>query len=257
MGISPRGLPMSAQENQAGEFGAAHFATTHWSVVLRAGQSDSAAAATALGRLYQTYWYPLYACVRRQGHDAPTAQDIVQEVFLALLEKQQLAAVTPGKGRFRSYLLASVNHLLANEWHKRHRQKRGGGQSPISLDSLAAEERYRLEPIDNRTPDQLFDRRWALAVLDEVLKRLRSEWDAAGKSAVFDTLRVFLSGDAEAPAFAVVGEQLGWSEGATRVAVHRLRQQYRKLLRDEIGQTVGSAAEVEEELRHLSAALRG
>jgi len=250
---------MSLQENRAEEeFGAAHFATTHWSVVLRAGQPDTGSAATAaLGRLYQTYWYPLYAYVRRQGHDAPAAQDIVQEVFLALLEKQQLAAVAPGKGRFRSYLMASVNHLLANEWHKRHRQKRGGGQVPISLDSLAAEERYALEPADDRTPDQLFDRRWAFALLDEVLIRLRAEWESAGKAAVFDKLRAFLSGDSETPGFVVVGEQLGWSEGATRVAVHRLRQQYRNLLREEISQTVESNAEVEEELRHLLVALRG
>src|SRR5882762_8964858 len=137
---------ISSFENQLNEHEPHHFATTHWSVVMRAGQIESADATVALGRLYQTYWYPLYAYVRRQGHDPATAQDLVQEVFLALLEKNQLAAVEPRKGRFRSYLLAAVNHLLANEWHKRHRQKRGCGQAPIALDGLAAEDRYRLEP---------------------------------------------------------------------------------------------------------------
>jgi RNA polymerase sigma-70 factor (ECF subfamily) len=236
--------------------GAAHFATTHWSVVLRAGQSDSSVATTALGRLYQTYWYPLYAYVRRQGHGPEMAQDIVQEVFVALLEKKQLATVGPGRGRFRSYLLTAVNHLLANEWHKRHRQKRGGGTLPISLDGLAAEERYRLEPVEAQTPDQLYERRWALTLLDGVLTRLRHEWEGAGKGATFEVLRIFLSGDDDVPGFATVGAQLGWSEGAARVAVHRLRQQYRNLLRDEIAQTVDHPDDADDELRHLLAVLR-
>ena len=247
---------MSATDNRQQEYGSPHFATTHWSVVRRAGQSESAEATAALGRLYQTYWYPLYAYIRRQGHEPATAQDLVQEVFLALLEKNQLAAVGPGKGRFRSYLLAAVNHLLVNEWHKRHRLKRGGGQTPIALDSLAAEERYRLEPADDRAPDLVFERRWALALLDGVFARLREEWQAAGKGATFDVLRVFLSGDHDAPGFAVVGAQLGWSEGAARVAVHRLRQQYRNLLREEIARTVESQAEVEDESCYLLAVLR-
>ncbi len=237
--------------------GAAYFATTHWSVVLRAGESESDAATHALGRLYQSYWYPLYAYVRRQGHNPETAQDVVQEVFLALLEKRQLASVTPGRGRFRSYLLTAVNHLLANEWHKRHRQKRGGGQAPISLDSLAAEQRFRLEPADLRSPDQIYERRWALAVLDGVLSRLQSEWEAAGKSNAFAVMRVFLSGEPHPDGYAGAGARLGWSEGATRVAVHRLRQQYRELLRDEIAQTVDGDGEVEAELRHLLTVLRG
>ncbi len=247
---------MSASEHRSEGAGAAYFATTHWSVVLRAGQSESDAASHALGRLYQTYWYPLYAYVRRQGHDVDTAQDTVQEVFLALLERRQLASVSPSRGRFRSYLLTAVNHLLANEWHKRHRQKRGGGQVPISLDAIAAEERFRLEPADLRTPDQLYERRWALAVLDGVLNRLQAEWEAAGKGPAFAAMRVFLSGDADAPAYAAVGVQLGWSEGAARVAVHRLRQQYREVLREEIAQTVEGPGEVDAELRHLLEALR-
>lgn len=247
---------MASNESQLNDPELHHFATTHWSVVLSAGQGGSDEAPAALGRLYQVYWYPLYAYVRRQGHDPGTAQDLVQEVFLALLEKNQLAAVEPGKGRFRSYLLAAVNHLLANEWHKRHRQKRGGGQTLVALDGLAAEERYRMEPLDDRAPDVLFERRWALALLDGVFLRLRAEWQAAGKGATFDVLKVFLSGDRDAPSFAESGAQLGWSEGAARVAVHRLRQQYRSLLREEIAQTVSSVEEVEDELRHLLAVLR-
>jgi len=248
---------MPAPEPMPYERGEAHFATTHWSVVLRAGQGEQVEDTTAaLGRLYQTYWYPLYAYVRRQGHDPQTAEDLVQEVFLALLDKNQLASVGPEKGRFRSYLLAAVNHLLANEWHKRHRQKRGGGQALVALDALAAEERYRLEPADDRAPDRLFERRWALALLDAVFARLRAEWQEAGKGPTFESLGVFLSGDSESPGYASVGAELGWSEGATRVAVHRLRQQYRDLLREEIAQTIANPAEAEDELRHLLAVLR-
>jgi RNA polymerase sigma-70 factor (ECF subfamily) len=248
---------MPVTGNQMNEHDPAHFATTHWSVVLRAGRGEKAEDTTAaLGRLYQTYWYPLYAYVRRQGQDPQTAEDLVQEVFLALLDKNQLASVGPEKGRFRSYLLAAVNHLLANEWHKRHRQKRGGGQTPVALDALAAEERYRLEPTDDHAPDRLFERRWALALLDAVFARLRTEWQAAGKGPTFERLRVFLSGDSDSPGYASVGTELGWSEGATRVAVHRLRQQYRDSLREEIAQTIANPTEVEDELRHLLAVLR-
>ncbi len=232
------------------------FVTTHWSVVLRAGQAGSPDAMTALERLYLTYRYPLYAFVRRQGHDPETTEDVVQEVFLALVQKNQLAAVGPEKGRFRSYLLAAANHLLANEWHKRNRQKRGGGRAPIALDGLAAEARYRIEPVDDRAPDLLFERRWALALLDSVFARLRGEWQAADKGPIFDVLRVFLSSDQDAPGFAAVGAQLGWTDGATRVAVHRLRKQYRDLLREEIASTVESETEVDDEIRHLLAALR-
>jgi RNA polymerase sigma factor (sigma-70 family) len=249
------GAPLSqGSENLKG---GAVFATTHWSVVLRAGEADAPDAEAALAKLYQTYWYPLYAYARRQGQDAEAARDLVQEVFLALLEKNQLASVGPEKGRFRSYLLAAVNHCLANEWHKRHRQKRGGGQIPLELDSPAAEERYRLEPADGRSPDVLFERRWALSLLDLVFAKLRAESEAAGKAKAFDALRVFLSGDSDAPNYAATGQAIGLSEGAARVAVHRLRQRYRDLLRAEIAQTVANPDEVEDELRHLLKVLRG
>ena len=243
-------------ENVGSPAGARDFRTTHWSVVLRAGGPGSSEAEAALAQLYQTYWYPLYAYLRRQGSDPESARDLVQDLFVILQEKKQLASVGPEKGRFRSYLLGSIKHLLANEWHKARREKRGGGQIPVSLDSLDAEERYRLEPPDTRTPEALFDCRWALALLDRVKERLREEWHAAGKSDAFEVLKVFLSGDAEVPGYSQIGARLALSEGAARVAVHRLRHRYRELLRDEIAQTVAEAGEIEDELRHLLSALR-
>lgn len=236
--------------------GAASFATTRWSVVLRAGGESSREAETALGQLYETYWYPLYAFIRRQGHSPEAAQDFVQEVFLRFIEHNQLASVAPERGRFRSYLLTAVKHLLASDWQRQNRVKRGGGAPVVALDALAAEERYRIEPSDASTPERLYDRRWALALLDRVFGRLRAEWSEAGKGAMFDGLRSFLSGD-DTAGYAEAGAAIGLSEGAARVTVHRLRQQYRELLRDEIAQTVDGPEKVEEELRHLLAALRG
>lgn len=238
--------------------GPATFATTHWSVVLRAGGGDGTTEAeTAFGILYQTYWYPLYAFVRREGHGPETAEDLVQEVFLALIEKRQLTSVSPARGRFRSYLLASAQHLLANQWHKQRRLKRGAGLAPIPLDGLSAEERYRLEPVDQRTPERLYARRWAMALLAGVLERLRRDWHESGKGSTFDVLRTFLAEEPDKSAYAEAAKQLGQNEGAVRVAVHRLRQRYRDLLRQEIAQTVDNAAEIDDEWRHLLEALRG
>lgn len=235
----------------------AGFQTTRWSLVLRAGGGDSESARRALGQLYQDYWYPLYAHIRRQGHPPPAAQDAIQEIFLKLLENDQLAMVSPGKGRFRSYLLAAANHYLANDWRRRHRQKRGGGERPLELDAVAAEERYRYEPLDSRTPEVLFERSWALAVLENVYGRLEAEWRESGRESVFAALRPFLAGDEDVPGYAEVGRGVGLAEGATRVAVHRLRQRYRDLLRAEIAETVDAPGEVEDELRHLLGVLRG
>jgi RNA polymerase sigma-70 factor (ECF subfamily) len=235
--------------------GAAAFVTTRWSVVLRAGGVTEPDAAQALGQLYEAYWYPLYAYIRRRGHGPEPARDFVQEVFLRLLENNQLSSVAPERGRFRSYLLTAVNHLLAGDWQRQNRVKRGGGIAPVELDALAAEERYRVEPPDACSPEKLYDRRWALALLDRVFARLRAEWEAAGKGAMFDGLRGFLSGE-DAQGYAAAGAAVGLSEGAARVTVHRLRQQYRERLRDEIAQTVDEPGRVDDELRHLLAALR-
>ncbi|MBU6400465.1 MAG: sigma-70 family RNA polymerase sigma factor [Verrucomicrobia bacterium] len=231
------------------------FTTTHWSVVLRAGQDSSTQAQDALARLCQTYWYPLYAYLRRQGRSPEDAQDLVQEFFARLLEKHWLRAVAPEKGRFRSFLLVSLKHFVANEWDKMRAQKRGGGQTVVSLDAQSAEERYRFEPVDRLSADKIYERRWALTLLDRVLARLRDEQAAAGKGALFDALKEGLTGGRDSVGYADHAARLGLSEGALKVAAHRLRRRYRELLREELSQTVASAEDVEAELRALQLAL--
>jgi RNA polymerase sigma factor (sigma-70 family) len=236
--------------------GAITFATTQWSLILSAANLSSQEAETALGKLYSIYAFPLYSYIRRYGISPESAQDMVQEVFLCLLEKNQLASVSPEKGRFRSYLLAVAKHRLANEWRRSQRQRHGGGQTRLELDALAAEERYRLEPADHLTPDLIFERQWALALLESVYSRLRAEAVARNKEHLLDAFRAFLSGDSEVPSFAAAGQSVGLSEGAARVAVHRLRQRYRDLLRAEVLQTLADPSEVDAELRHLVSVLR-
>jgi RNA polymerase sigma-70 factor (ECF subfamily) len=231
----------------------AGFATTRWSVVLAAGAGDPSQARAALATLCQRYWYPLYAFVRRQGHSADDSQDLTQEFFARLIEKDWLGQVAPERGRFRSWLLASVRHFLANEWNRLHTQKRGGGAALFSLDETDAEGRYLHEPPGVSDPEQLFDRRWAMTLLDGVIAALEAEMRAAGKTAQFDAVKgALIGGQVDYPA---VAAQLGASEGAVRVAVHRLRERYRELLRAAVADTVDSPAEVEAELRHLFAAL--
>jgi RNA polymerase sigma-70 factor (ECF subfamily) len=221
------------------------FAHTRWSVVLAA--QDPVRATTALEELCRTYWYPLYAYVRRCGHSAEDAQDLTQAFFARLLEKNWLESVAPEKGRFRAFLLVALKHFLANEWDKARAQKRGGGVVPVSLD---AETRYQREPRDELSPDRLFDRQWALAVLAIVLHRL------GDKQRLFAALRGTLTGEEPAGGYAAVARQLGLNEGAIKVAVHRLRKRYRELLRAEIAQTVSDPAQVAEELRSLFAAFQ-
>jgi RNA polymerase sigma-70 factor (ECF subfamily) len=233
------------------------FATTHWSVVLTAGGSDSPKSSQALEALCRTYWYPLYAYVRRTGHSSHDAEDLTQAFFARLLEKQWIADADRERGRFRSFLLTSLKHFLANEWDKAKAQKRGGRVRLIPLETDTAEARYHCEPADTATPDREFDRRWALAVLDTVLARLKSEFSDEGKAGLFEHLKGTLSGERSAAPYARLGEQLQMSEGAVKVAVHRLRQRYRAILRAEIAQTVATEADVEDELRHLFAALSG
>ena len=226
------------------------FASTRWSVVLAASGDDSRARA-ALTTLCHGYWYPLYAYVRRQGHAPHDAQDLTQEFFARLIEKNWLSAVARERGRFRSFLLSAMKHFLANEWDKSHAQKRGGAVSFISIND-EAESRYAAEP---SAPDDeaLYDRRWALTMLDRVLMRLRSEHADAGKIEQFDALKGALTGDA--PPYAEIAVRLRTTEGAVKVAVHRLRERYRELLRAEIADTVTQSMEVEEELRHLFSVL--
>ena len=228
---------------------AGRFAATRWTVVLAARRETSPQARVALEELCRQYWYPLYAYVRRSGYESHEAEDLTQEFFVRLLAKNYLAEVDPEKGKFRSFLLASLKHFLANEWDKARAQKRGGGRTFVSLD---AETRYRQEPVDELTADKLLDRQWALALLEQVLGRLEAETDPKQ----FAALKPFLTAEKEAIPYANVAGQLETSEGAVKVVVHRLRQRYRKLLREEIAHTVASPAEVDEEIRHLFAAFR-
>ena len=217
--------------------------------------TDSPQAHQALETLCRNYWYPLYAYVLRQGHNAHDAQDLTQAFFARLLEKNYLADVQREKGRFRSFLLASLKHFLANEWDREQALKRGGGRRLIALDEDSAESRYKLEPKDDLSADKIYERRWALTLLDQVLAKLRGEFETDGKLEQFETLKQYLSAGRTSVSYAQAADKLGMNEGAIKVAVHRLRKRYRELLRAEIAQTVATASEVEAEIRYLFAAL--
>lgn len=231
------------------------FVTTRWSVVLRAGRGDSSGARAALQTLCQTYWYPLYAFVRRLGHSAPDAEDLVQGFFERCLEKNYLGAADEAKGRFRSFLLLALKRFLANEWDRARTRKRGGGQPLVALDGLSPEQRYALEPANEASPDKLFERRWALTLLEQALARLRAEQVAAGRRAVFEALKDCLAAGGRGLQYAELGKRLGMNEGAVKAAAHRLRQRYRELLEEEIAQTVSSPEEIREERQYLLAIL--
>src|SRR6266436_7372189 len=222
------------------------FATTHWGVVLAAGESGSDGAESALEALCRAYWYPIYVYVRRKGHGPESAQDLTQEFFAQLISKEHLKLADREQGKFRTFLLAMLDYFLAREWSRAHRQKRGGQFTFISLDDQGPEERYRLEPADNDTPEKKFLREWALTVLKQALNGLEGECDANGKGALFREVRGLLSGERDCASYVEIGARLALSEGALRVAVHRLRQRYGELLRGEIAQTVDGAEEVDE-----------
>jgi RNA polymerase sigma-70 factor (ECF subfamily) len=233
----------------------AEFPATRWSVVLRAGQATSPGVTEALGQLCRAYWYPIYSFVRRRGYETEEAKDLTQEFFARLLAKHYLDTVDPEKGRFRSFLLASVKHFLANEWHKSQRLKRGGGCQILSLEDQDPEQRYRLEPVENATPELIYERRWAETLVAQVLNRLRQEFIASGKGQVFDQLKAFLVEERGEVSFADAAGRLGLTEGATRSRVHRLRERFRELLLAEIANIVASPQDVEEEIRHLLSVL--
>ena len=232
------------------------FVTTHWSVVLVAGQAGSEQADAALEKLCRAYWWPLYAFVRRRGYQPHDAQDLTQEFFARLLSKDFLRAVDRRKGRFRSFLLAALEHFLANEWRNAHTQKRGGRFTFVSTDLEHAEQQYLQVPAANLTPEQLFEQQWATTLLDQTLGRLRQEFVAAGKQAQFEAIRIFLTGEKRAASYVELAANMGTTEGALKMAVSRMRQRYGELLRAEIENTVSAPNEVEEELRALFAALR-
>jgi RNA polymerase sigma-70 factor (ECF subfamily) len=219
--------------------------------VLAAGHGDNTRARESLERLCRTYWYPLYAYVRRRGYSPEDAQDFTQECFARLLSNHSLDHANPNRGKFRSFLLGALNHCLADEWTRRRAQKRGGGILPISLDVAEAELHFQAEGPDDTAPDQAFDRHWATALLNQVLDRLDQEYRANGKAVLFEALKQTLVGGRDAPPYAALAAQLGLSEAALRIAMHRLRKRYRELIREEIAHTVTSPADVEGEIRYL------
>jgi RNA polymerase sigma factor (sigma-70 family) len=244
-------------EKKSGPASEAWFATTHWSVVLTAGRSASPGAQESLETLCRTYWYPLYAYVRRRGHAPEEAQDLTQDFFARLLEKNYFELADPARGRFRTFLLTALKHFLANEWKKARREKRGGGRAAISLEAAIAEQRYAAEPVERTNPEMVYERRWAATLLEGVLEALQQEWAAADKGWQFDELKAGLWGGSHAASYADIAVRRGTTEATIKMAAHRLRQRYRELLRAEIAHTVADPAEVDEELRHLIVVISG
>lgn len=234
---------------------AGQLPTTHWSMVLSAGRGEDTRAREAFARLCRTYWYPVHAFVRRQGHASDDAQDLTQAFFAHLVEHHVVAKAHPAKGKFRSFLLTSLRHFLANERAHAHAQKRGGGRPLVPLDTAFAETRFAAEAVSRESPDKAYERNWALALMEQVLNRLRAEQVARGKEKQFEQLRDCLMGEPDVPGYADLAGKLGLSADAVKMAVCRLRQRYRELLRAEIAETVSSPAEVEEEIQHLFAVL--
>ena len=227
------------------------FATTHWTVVLAAGQRHTPSADAALEELCRTYWFPLYAYVRRRGHAKADAEDLVQAFFARLLTKNFLANLASERGKFRAFLLAALKHFLANEWDKAQAQKRGGGAAHLSLDWQTADTKFQVAATQEPSPDQAFDREWALALLTKVIERLQKECAADGKAKLFEELKGFLMAGKNETAQSEMAKALGMEEGAVRVTVHRLRKRYRVLLRDAIAQTLTDESQVDEEMRAL------
>jgi RNA polymerase sigma-70 factor (ECF subfamily) len=230
---------------------AARFGTTQWSLVLRAGQG----AEGALLKLCEIYWPPLYAYIRRRGYAVHEAQDLTQAFFAHVLEDHALGTVAPAKGRFRSFLLVSLKHFLDNEWHKAHTLKRGGKQVFISWDQLKPEDRDLLGPSDQMTPEKIFNRRWALLLLERAMNRLRDECVAARKGDLFEKLKDYLTGDEAGKPYQQIAAELRMTEGAVKVAVHRLRRRFGEVVRAQILPTVDSPEEISDEIRQLFAAL--
>ena len=248
------GAPGSAT-GQSTQNGAAAFTTTHWSVVL-AAQGESAEAEAALEKLCRTYWWPLYGFVRRQGYKPEDAQDLTQAFFARLLERKDLETVSQERGRLRSYLLASIKNFLSKARHRELTLKRGEGRPLVSLDELLARERTDQEPAHKLSADRIYERRWALTLLEQVLVRLRTEYEAAGKLPLFDRLKELLAGESDQPSQAKIAAEMRMTENAVKQAFHRLRYRYRQLLHEEIAHTVAAPDDVEDELRHFMAVLQ-
>lgn len=245
----------SVGKSESSGGGGPAFPNTHWSMVLRAGDGRAPESASALEKLCKGYWYPLYAYVRRQGHAVHEAQDLTQEFFSRLLEGNSLGSVHPDKGRFRSFLIASLKHFLINEWKHSQRQKRGGGQAHFSLDEAVAEGRYQNEPVENFTPEKAFERLWAETLLQRVLDRLRDEWEVKDTTRQFVDLKPFLLDGKGTTRIADVAIRLGITEASLKWAVRKLRQRYREIFREEIAHTVSRPEDIDDEIRHLFSVL--
>jgi RNA polymerase sigma factor (sigma-70 family) len=241
--------------SEGAQNGAVAFTTTQWSVVLNA-QGESPSAQEALEKLCRTYWWPLYGFVRRQGYSPEEAQDLTQGFFAMLLERRDIDAVRREKGRLRSYLLASLKNFLAKAHRREMTVKRGEGRPLVPLEELLVRERADLEPADTLSADRIYERRWALTLLEQVLARLKEEYQDRGNSALFEQLKQMLSDEPDRPSQAKIAQELGMRENTVKQAFHRLRQRYRLLLREEIAQTVAVPGEVEEELRHFISVLQ-
>lgn len=249
-------MALSVRDNSGFEQNA-HFLTTHWSIVLAAKEGDASEAEAALEKLCRTYWPPVYAYIRRDGHDPTEAQDLTQEFFARLLAREYLQNLHHQEGKFRSFLLAYVKNFLLEQRRRGRAQKRGGGCEFISLNQPMGEEGYLLEPVDELTPIEVFDRRWAQRILQTALDRLRQEYGTRGESGLFDILQDYQPREPGGRSYAQLGEDLGMSEAAVKWAVHRIRQRHGELLREEIAQTVARPEEIDEELRHFRALLAG
>jgi RNA polymerase sigma factor (sigma-70 family) len=233
--------------------GSSQFPTTRWTLVVAAGDPHRKEARSALVSLCENYWYPLYAYLRRRGYSADQAQDLTQEFFVRVLEGRYIDRADPEKGRFRSFILTSLKFFVADE-EDRHRARKRGGGMVVSLEFSSGEEQYQREPAHDETPERIFERRWALSLIDRVIQKLREEFVHHGRPEHFERLKVFLLGRSDAP-YAALAQEMNTSEGALKVAIHRLRKRYRELFRQEIADTVADPAEVESELRYLASVL--
>jgi RNA polymerase sigma factor (sigma-70 family) len=248
-------MPTQRQSDSVGIPDSPVFATTHWSVVLAAGSAQSPSSASALEQLCRVYWYPLYAFIRRKGHTPHDAQDLTQAFFARLLEKNYVVQADRERGRFRTYLLAALTHFLSDEWNKAQRLKRGGGREIISFDAGSAEDRYRLEPIDQLDASKLYERRWVTTLFENVLARLEEEFRESGKKELFNMLKSSLLAEPNESSYAEIGGRLKLTESTVKQTVHRMRLRYREVFREEIAQTVDGPGEVEDELKHIFAVL--
>jgi len=244
---------MKTASSESDWAGHEHFVTTHWSLVLRAGQAEADAVGEALQELCQTYWYPLYCFIRRQGRTPHEAEDLTQGFFARLLEHNFVADARQERGKFRSFLLLALKRFLANEWDRQHAQKRGGFQPVVAIDQALAEARLDAELRQDLTPEILFDRQWAVLLLERTMAQLREEYIATGRAKLFEHLSACLTQEESAGSYAEIARELRLTEASVKQAAYRLRARYREILRAEIGKTVSSPREIEEELRFLFA----